>query len=338
VRTFVKRLPIALVVLSSAACGDGSTAPSGSVVIDPPGASTLIVGDELTLSATAEPATGLTWISTDTAVAGVAGSGRTVTVEARRPGVDTIQARLPDGALDEISLEVVSRPGGYGTDAVDYFAEIAFGAEYGSSDPRVRRWGEGPRVHINGTPTDQDLITLSDVVSDINGLTTTVDMSLVEAEASVEIHFTRQSEFPQILTNYVPGNVGFFSVWWDASQHITRAVVLISVEIPQQARNHIIREEVTQILGLMRDSYRYLDSIFQQEWTLVDAYSALDEQLIEMLYRPELVVGSPPDDAVRLLRTLTRGMGAVAPVPGFRWRRGSIQGAPGMASGGVGAR
>ncbi len=337
----MKRLPaglVSFVFLSLAACGDGSTEPSGSVVIDPPSTSTLMVGDELSLTVTADPSTGLTWTSTDTSVAGVRGNAQGATVDARRPGLTSVQARLPDGATDEVSLEVTLRPGGYEPAAIDYFSEIAFGAEYGSSDPRVRRWGEGPTVHINGAPTDQDLTTLSDVISDINALTTTVDVSLVEADASVEVHFAWEDQFPQILSNYVPGNVGFFSVWWDASQHIYRAVVLISVEIPQQARNHIIREEVTQILGLMRDSYRYSDSIFQQSWTLVDAYSALDEQLIEMLYRPELVVGSLPDEAVRLLRTLTRSAGTMAPLAVSPLRRPPVRGAPGMASGGVAGR
>jgi hypothetical protein len=339
VRDLVKRLPIVPLMLALTACGDGSTGPSGSVAIDPPGTSTLTVGDELTLTATAGQATGLTWVSADTAVAGVRQSGLAAIVEARRPGTGVVQVRLPDGAMDEVTLQVVPRPGGYQTEAIDYFAEIAFGAEYGSSTPRVRRWGDGPTVHLNGTPTDEDLATLSDVVSDINALTTTVDMSVVEADASVEVHFVREDQFAQILSSYVPGNVGFFSVWWDSSQRINRAVVLISIEVDQVARNHIIREEVTQILGLMRDSYHYEDSIFQQSWTLVDAYSALDEQLIEMLYRPELVVGSLPDEAVRLLRTLTRDVVASsasvrgpAPVDGSRW------GAPGTASGGVARR
>jgi hypothetical protein len=199
----------------------------------------------------------------------------------------------------------------------------------------VRRWSIGPRLRVNGSPTARDRLTLNQVLEEINALTTTVDMALVDTLPSVEVHFAPQATFPGLLPNYVPGNVGFFSVWWDATQHIYRAVVLISSDIDQPARDHILREEVTQILGLMRDSFRYPDSIFYQNWTLVSEYAPVDEALIEMLYRPELPTGTPPAEAVRLLRTLTRTGPAAVDVPDegtpSRARR---PGRPGMASGG----
>jgi hypothetical protein len=335
----MKRLPMLFTALLLGACGEGATDPSGVVAIDPPPTASVVVGDELSITVVADPSAGLTWASADTSVAGVTGGAAGATVEARRPGATSIEASLPDGASDQIQIQVTARPGGFQPAAIDYFVEIGFGAEYGGSSRIVRRWATGPAVRVNGTPTADDLATLSDVVGDINALTTTVDMSLVQAEPSVELHFARQADFPQILPSYVPGNVGYFSVWWDASQHIYRAVVLVSVEIDQVGRNHIIREELTQILGLMQDSYRYQDSIFQQSWTTVDRYSTLDEQLIEMLYRPELAVGSTPHQAVRLLRTLTRG-GPVTLVvePEQGVPTYPRLGPPGMASGGIARR
>ncbi len=313
-------------------CGDAPSGPGTALEIVEPASTELIVGETLSLegvmSGTGTPA----WSSADTSVAEATGSSLSAIVEARRPGRTAIELRTED-ARDSLELTVVERVGGYPAASVDYYAEIGFGAEYGSATRVVRRWADGPRVRINGTPTAADLTTLEDVVADIDRLTTTVDMSIVDTLPTVEVHFAPQASFSDILPSYVPGNVGFFTVWWDASQSLVQAVVLVSTGIDQTARNHIIREEVTQILGLMRDSYRYPESIFQQGWTLVDRYAPIDEDLIEMLYRPELAIGASPADAVRTLRGLTRN-GPVALTPEAAPTPRVHAGVAGSASGG----
>ena len=53
----------------------------------------------------------------------------------------------------------------------------------------------------------------------------------------------------------------------------------------------------------MNDSYRYEDSIFYQGWTSPTDYAAIDEDLIEMLYLPEITPGMGADRrALSILR------------------------------------
>jgi hypothetical protein len=330
---------LAAALVTLAGCGDDVVAPdpdpSGSVRIVPPASADIVVGDVLELSATVTGAHAPRWTTTDTSVANASATASGARVEARRTGIVDVVAKLDGGASDRLTVRVLARPGGYPAEAVDYFAAIEFGSEYGSSEPVVRRWGIGPTLRVNGSPTARDRLTLNQVLDEINALTTTVDVAQVDTMPSVEVHFAPQATFPGLLPSYVPGNVGFFTVWWDATQHIYRAVVLISSEIDQSARDHILREEVTQILGLMRDSFRYPESIFYQNWTLVTEYAPVDEAVIEMLYRPELPTGAPAEEAVRLLRTLTRtGPAAVDAGAEIIWSRASRVGRPGMASGG----
>lgn len=322
-------LPALALVLG---CGDSGSGPSGNVEIVEPASTELVVGDFLDLQGLLSGGGTPMWSSADTFVADVSGTSLSAIVEGRRPGQAGIELRTED-ASDVLVVTVLARDGGYPAASIDYFAEVGLGAEYGSASSVVRRWAEGPRVRVNGMPTPEDLATLGTVVAEIDGLTSTVDMEIVDSLPSVELHFAPQSSFPDILPSYVPGNVGFFTVWWDASQAIIQAVVLVSTDIDQTARNHIIREEVTQILGLMRDSYRYPESIFQQSWTLVDRYAPIDEDLIEMLYRPELPIGAAPAEAVRTLRRLTRDGPVAVPDVSVPVTRGPL-GVPGAASGG----
>jgi hypothetical protein len=317
--------------LIAGGCGDNPTTPDVTVTIQPPASAELMVGDELTLTASvSQPGAVIQWVPSDTAVAAVVAG----VVEGLRPGGVWVSARA-GGAADSVFLTVIPRPDGYSAQEVDYFLEIAFGVEYGQASLVVRRWRTDALLRVNGTPSHRDLETLSAVVEDINELTATADMVIVEEDASVELHFAPSATFPEILPGYVPGNLGYFSVWWDATQHFTRAVVLIATEIDQPLRDHLIREEVTQILGLMRDSFRFPDSIFYQQFSLTHEFAPVDAALIEMLYRPEIDAGMAQGTAARVLRRLVRnGEGAGAPVVAASQVPTPIQGIAGWGSGG----
>lgn len=176
--------------------------------------------------------------------------------------------------------------------ALDYFVEIAFGPEFGGGPQEIRKWTQDVRIVVHGDPNDEDRATLEDVIADLNQIIGTIDVSLVEEDGNVDLHFAPQGQFGDIEPNYVSGNMGFFWVWWDGQGNITNSRVLVSTTgLTQEERNHIIREEITQQMGLMNDSYSYQDSIFQQAWTTMQEYSALDEIVIELLYLPEVEVG-----------------------------------------------
>jgi len=288
------------------------------VFIEGPAQAPLLVGDQAQLAAVlSDPSAPgeISWASSDTAVALVDDRGY---LRAQRPGTATISAHLKK-ASSQVAITVLPRTGGYTTDEVDYLQEIAFGFEYGSASEVIRKWGENPRLKIFGTPTQQDLTVLESLISDLNALMAEVQVELVDSDPTVEVHFAEVAVFPSILPSYVPGNTGYFSIWFNELEQIYRSVVLIaSDEGDQEVRSHILREEVTQMLGLGRDSWTYMSSIFYQGWTTTQEYAPIDEALIEMLYRPELPRGAAYRPAVDILRTLTRQgwAGVAAPVRG----------------------
>lgn len=174
-------------------------------------------------------------------------------------------------------------------EAIAYFEEVAFGPEFGGGPREIRKWTKDVRIVVHGDPTEEDLVTLHDVVADLNAIIETILIDIVAVDGNFDLHFAPEAEFAAIEPNYVPVNMGFFWVWWDGDGNITDARVLVSTTgLTQAERNHIIREEVTQSFGLMSDSFAYDDSMFYQGWTETQEYSEIDELLIEMLYLPEV--------------------------------------------------
>lgn len=121
----------------------------------------------------------------------------------------------------------------------------------------------------------------------------------------VRLYFIPESKFKQYEKNYQPTNLGFFWNSWNAKNEIYSSKILISTnQVTQPERSHLIREELTQSLGLMRDSYRYKDSIFYQGWTSTSKYAEIDKALVEMLYRPEIRPGMTKAQVLQVFRTL----------------------------------
>ena len=227
------------------------------------------------------------------------------------PGNDTVHGSKNDafvrgGAGSDLvyrasRFDGLSVPEESAAAALDYFREIGFSPEYGSQVPMIRKWRSDVLIAVHGSPTAADLAALDSIIADLDGLIDTIGVRVVSSGENLDLYFAPQSRFPEIDPSYVPGNAGFFTVRWDGSGAIYRATALVATDVPQSLRDHLLREELTQSLGLMSDSWSHPDSVFYQGWSQVDSYSALDRALIGMLYRPDLAPGMGETQAMAVL-------------------------------------
>ena len=186
---------------------------------------------------------------------------------------------------------------------VEYFSQIALGAEFGDEVPVIKKWVDDIRIKINGEPTEADIQTINDIVDDLNEIIDGIKVKIVDKKENVTITFSPESEFTEIDPNYIPKNYGFFwALWHDDNFVIYNASILIaSADITQQERSHLIREELTQSLGLMNDSNKYEDSIFFQEWTNVAEFSEIDRAVIKLLYLNNIKPGLSKEQVLKIL-------------------------------------
>ena len=143
------------------------------------------------------------------------------------------------------------------------------------------------------------------MILELNRLTGDIKLELVQDNANVDVYFEPESKFPSIMPDIVPCNLGFFWIWWRSSGEIIRAQILIASDhtLTQEGRSHLIREELTQALGLARDSYSYPESIFYHEWSTVTEYSDIDREIIRLLYLDGVAIGMTSDEVLALFDT-----------------------------------
>lgn len=233
---------------------------------------------------------------------------RSVTRNSAPPSLLTNPSSNPQPPVQEVSTNLTAAVNpailqqNQLTDAqLQYFLEIALGSELGGGNS-IRRWDEDLRILVRGNPTQQDLATLRTVADELNALLEgRLQLEFVERNPNVEMFFAPESQFRQIEPNYRPRNMGFFWTRWDNNGINTARILISTTGVTQPERSHLIREELTQILGLMRDSYRYDDSMFYQGWTEVGRYSDMDRALIQLLYSDAIRHGMNRQDVLRAL-------------------------------------
>ena len=216
--------------------------------------------------------------------------------------------QTPDGERGLTSDEII-----------EYFLEVALGFEFPAPgvEDVVRKWPADKKILVgvqaNGDITARDHETLDDVVEELNELMADSGTLLQRTDSSddpeIMIHFAPQSTFPQLLPSYVPGNNGFFWVWYGDSNELTQATVLIANDagVDQTLRSHLIREELTQAMGLAKDSSGYPNSIFLMEFSTTTEYAPIDREIIRLLYHLDVRPGMDEDEVAPVLRRLLDG-------------------------------
>jgi hypothetical protein len=195
---------------------------------------------------------------------------------------------------------------------IDRVAAIAIGAEYGDARAVMTRWHGDITVGVAGEPRAEDRAALEGVIAELAALIAPTRIRIVESGADMLVQFAPVDEFPQLHPNYEPENYGFFWMHWE-SAGITDADVLISTTgLTRRETNHLIREEVTQALGLANDLSDKADSIFYAPWTDTQTYSASDTRVIRALYCADVTHGMAVGDFRDVLASQAAKPGAAA--------------------------
>ncbi len=187
----------------------------------------------------------------------------------------------------------------YSEEAKSYFKEIALGSEYGNSqDKIIRKWVDDIQLFIPKNTPSYLKTELSIIINELNALITPIKIYLTnqESNANLRLYVGTAEEYikaepraKKLLTN----NLGLFYVYPNQKGEIKKGTVFLdTIRLKaKDTQKHLLREELTQALGLMNDSEKYPDSIFYQKWSRTNAFSPLDKEVIQILYDYRIKVG-----------------------------------------------
>ncbi len=177
----------------------------------------------------------------------------------------------------------------FSSEAKEYFNKVAYGNEFDGGNSSLKKWNQDINIYVVGDKRDYLMSELNDIVSELNGLISTININIVdnESDANFFILFGSQQDYNNYdkeSIGYTEHNQGLFIAY--GREELTYSTMYVDVErtSTQNGQKHLLREELTQSLGLCNDSYDYPESIFYQGWTETTEYTEIDKELIQMLY------------------------------------------------------
>ncbi|MBK8505756.1 MAG: DUF2927 domain-containing protein [Saprospiraceae bacterium] len=194
---------------------------------------------------------------------------------------------------------------------MDYFKDIALGFEFGNASMITRKWKSDLIVFVGGRPTSELLAELEKISSEINALATD-GFNIAIADDSLKsnyyIFFGTGTEYAEKFpsqSNLVSSNWGLFSVFWNSQNELYSGQMYVDImRANSTEQKHLLREEFTQSLGLAKDSPLYIESIFQSAWTATTEYAMIDNDLIRLIYHPDMSVGLNEEQVDKILKKI----------------------------------
>lgn len=172
----------------------------------------------------------------------------------------------------------------------NYYKKIAFGSEFSSDNYGERKWESDVKIFVLGKKDSELMSELTKILKELNDLIIPINIQIVNVkqEANVLVLFGSKQDFINLdrtIEPYVKTNEGLFKIK-NEGKKITNGEMYVNTEgtLTSKEKKHLLREELTQLLGLCNDSYRYENSIFYQGWTDTTEYAEIDKELIKMLY------------------------------------------------------
>jgi hypothetical protein len=186
----------------------------------------------------------------------------------------------------------------YDESVIEYFNEIALGFEFGSASEVTRKWKTDMKIFVGGNKQPEFLAT--------DGFSASVVTDTLQSNFYIFLGSGADyaKKFPS-LSNLVMSNWGLFNVFFNGSEEIYSGFMYVDLDRANGIEEkHLLREELTQSLGLAKDSNRYPDSIFRADWSTTTEYSDIDKDLVRLLYHTSMRTGLDRSKCVEALREI----------------------------------
>jgi hypothetical protein len=204
---------------------------------------------------------------------------------------------------------------------IQFFKEVALGAEYGNSADVTQKWDSAMHIFVGGTPDEELLSELKLIKNEINELATdgfSIDIVHDSLKSNFYLFFGSPQDyvalFPEQLKYIDVNNFGLFYI--DMVNFVIRSghMYVNSNLEDHKLKKHILREELTQSLGLPKDlpydvgiifencnfiGETFINaikkSIFYEGMSSSNKYNWADKLIIRLLYHPQMSAGLDDD-------------------------------------------
>jgi len=196
---------------------------------------------------------------------------------------------------------------------INLLIEVALGAEYGNNTHVLKKWAGPMRLFVGGNPSPVLQEEIYGIITEINALTTDgfyITQATDSLQANAYLFLGSAQEFAKrvpIASTILANHNGLVQLTSNTAFEIQKAALFVDTDQSRIVeQKHVLREELTQSLGLLNDVKYYPSSIFYEAQSYGDSFSTNDREIIRLLYNPGLLSGM---DSLQIRRAGRRIMG-----------------------------
>ena len=103
---------------------------------------------------------------------------------------------------------------------------------------------------------------------------------------------------------YLENNYGFATIFYNQKFIIKRALIYVDIYRTKkiECQEHLLREEITQSLGLVND-INMRNSIFNQNWECTTEYTNFDKMIIKLFMSKKIKSGMNKDEIIEMYKS-----------------------------------
>lgn len=189
----------------------------------------------------------------------------------------------------------------------NFFCELVIQTEW-LDVKEVRKWADDIKIYKSGEWPDYMTTEFNLIIDELSQLIQKPQIMVVGSreEANSVIHLGTADEYLEIEPRApnTEGSWSYYCFYHDKNKALTNVTMFVDMHNSPSyvVRRHLLREKLTQTLGLLGHSENYDDSIFYWKHSEVTNYSEIDRLVIKLLYRPEIKTGMDKSDAKKIIR------------------------------------
>lgn len=174
----------------------------------------------------------------------------------------------------------------YSEEAKEYFKEIALKTEFDGDRKSAFVWTTDMKIFVDGQKPEYLMNELRKIVAELNVIIDPINIKIVsnKSESNYIVYFGSHTDFKSKYKLYSPQHLETNWGYFEISTNSGKMYVDLNRNDDKESHRHLLREELTQSLGLVNDSWAYPESIFYQGWTTTTEFAPIDRELIDMLY------------------------------------------------------
>ena len=191
------------------------------------------------------------------------------------------------------------------------FLNIILNNEFENKSKRCKKWKKDIKLFIFFEKYVKDLDNEANkIIKEINEISNTIKIYRTDKfeESNMRVFLSSAEIFmdylPKNKWKYLKDNYGFATIFYNHKFIINKALIYVDIYRTKKIKcqKHLLREEITQSLGLVND-INMKKSIFNQNWECTNKYTKLDKMIIKLFMSKKIKPGMNKDEIIEVYKS-----------------------------------